>query len=46
MQDRDIAAALQRREMLLSIMLELRLRQRAEQVYSATERALYETPNQ
>jgi hypothetical protein len=46
MQDRDIAAALQRREMLLSIMLELRLRQRAEQVYNATEKALYETPNQ
>lgn len=46
MQDRDIAAALQRREMLLSIMLELRLREKAEQVYNATEAALYNTPNQ
>lgn len=44
MQDRDIGAALQRREMLLSIMLELRLRQQAEQVYNATERALYNSP--
>lgn len=42
MQDRDIAAALQRREMLLSLMLELRLRQKAETVYSATEEALFD----
>lgn len=42
MQDRDIAAALQRREMLLSLMLELRLRQQAEVVYSATEESLFD----
>lgn len=42
MQDRDIAASLQRREMLLSIMLELRLRNQAQSVYSATERALFD----
>lgn len=40
MQDRDIHNALLRREMLLSIMLELRLRERADTVYNATERAL------
>lgn len=42
MQDRDIAASLQRREMLLSIMLELRLRNQAESVYTATEKALFD----
>ena len=42
MQDRDIAASLQRREMLLSLMLELRLRNQAESVYTATERALFD----
>lgn len=42
MQDRDIAAAMQRREMLLSLMLELRLRQQAEAVYSATEESLFD----
>jgi hypothetical protein len=42
MQDRDIASSLQRREMLLSMMLELRLRQQAEEVYSATEKALFD----
>jgi hypothetical protein len=42
MQDRDIAASLQRREMLLSIMLELRLRKQAESVYTATEKALFD----
>ena len=41
MQDRDIAASLQRREMLLSLMLELRLRQQAEEVYTDTEEALF-----
>lgn len=41
MQDRDIAAALQRREMLLSMMLELRLREQANDVYSATEQTLF-----
>lgn len=35
MQDRDIQAALQRREMLMSMMLELRLRERAEPAYTA-----------
>jgi hypothetical protein len=40
MQDRDIQAALHRREMLLSMMLELRLRVQAEGVYDATERAI------
>ena len=42
MQDRDIQAALQRREMLLSIMLELRLREQAENVYSAARGAMFE----
>lgn len=42
MQDRDIQTSLQRREMLMSMMLELRLRQRAEKVYNATEGALFE----
>lgn len=42
MQDRDIEAALKRREMLLSMMLELRLREQADKVYNATEKAMYE----
>lgn len=42
MQDRDIQAALHRREMLLSIMLEIRLRERAENVYSAARGAMFE----
>ncbi len=42
MQDRDIEAALKRREMLLSMMLELRLREQADKVYTATEKAMYE----
>ncbi len=42
MQDRDIAAAMQRREMLLSLMLEMRLRQQAEKVYTATEQSLFD----
>ena len=41
MQDRDIQAALQRREMLLSLMLELRVRERADRVYNDVERAIY-----
>lgn len=44
MQDRDIQASLQRREMLLSMMLELRLRTKAAAVYNATERAMYDAP--
>jgi hypothetical protein len=42
MQDRDIQDALQRREMLLSIMLEIRLREQAERVYSAARGAMFE----
>lgn len=42
MQDRDIQEALHRREMLLSVMLEIRLRQQADRVYSATERAMFD----
>lgn len=42
MQDRDIQEALQRREMLLSIMLEIRLRQQADKIYSTTERAMFD----
>jgi len=42
MQDRDIQASLHRREMLLSIMLELRLRQRAEAVYNAAETSMFD----
>ncbi len=41
MNDRDIHMALVRREMLLSMMLELRLRERAGLVYDATENALF-----
>lgn len=42
MQDRDIQSALQRREMLLSVMLELRLRSKAEDVYNAAQGAMSE----
>lgn len=42
MQDRDIATALQRREMLLSMILEIRLREQADKVYNATEKSMYE----
>lgn len=42
MQSRDIQASLLRREMLLSMLLELRLRGKAEKVYAATEGALFE----
>jgi len=41
MQDRDILAALQRREMLLSLMLEIRLRKQADDVYSATYESIF-----
>lgn len=41
MNDRDIHTAMLRREMLLSLMLELRLRERAETVYRDTENALF-----
>jgi hypothetical protein len=41
MQDRDIQAALQRREMLMSIMLELKLRDEGDAVYNATENSLF-----
>lgn len=41
MQERDIHDALLRREMLLSLMLELRLREQADKVYDATENALF-----
>lgn len=42
MQDRDIQDAFHRREMLLSMILELRLRERAEIVYSGTDGVLFE----
>jgi hypothetical protein len=42
MHDRDIHAAMLRREMLLSMILEMRLRQKAQEVYNETERALYQ----
>jgi hypothetical protein len=42
MQDRDIASAIQRREMLMSMMLELRLREKADQVYTAAEKATFD----
>ncbi len=42
MQDRDIESALKRREMLLSMMLEMRLREQADKVYNAAEKAMYE----
>jgi hypothetical protein len=41
MNDRDIQSAMHRREMLLSMMLELRLREQASDVYNATEKALF-----
>ncbi len=41
MQDRDIQLALQRREILLSLMLELRLRERADGVYTSTTQAIF-----
>jgi len=41
MHDRDIHAAMLRREMLLSMILELRLRDQAEDVYNETERTLF-----
>lgn len=41
MHDRDINASLLRREMLLSMLLELRVREKAEQVYSTTESAIF-----
>lgn len=41
MQDRDIHAALQRREMLFSMLLELQLRTRAEDVYDSLEKGLF-----
>ena len=44
MQDRDIQAALHRREVLLSILLELKLRERSEPVYDALERGIF-TPD-
>ena len=42
MQDRDIDAALKRREMLLSLILEMRLREQADKVYNAAEKAMIE----
>ncbi len=44
MQDRDIHAAYLRREMLLSMILEMRLRNNADSTYAATESALFSTP--
>lgn len=43
MNDRDIHAAMLRREMLLSMMLELKLREKADTIYSETQRALFRT---
>ena len=40
MQDRDIQSSLMRREMLMSMILEVRLREKAEDVYSETENDL------
>ncbi len=42
MQDRDINAALQRREMLMSMLLELRLRLRTSDVYNSTEETVFD----
>lgn len=42
MQDRDIHLSWQRREMLMSMMLELRLRKQADNVYDATQSVLFE----
>ncbi len=41
MQDRDIQSALQRREMLMSMLLEIRLRERAEPAYNAAIGAMF-----
>lgn len=41
MQDRDIQAALQRREMLMSMMLELKLRDESNEVYDTLEKGLF-----
>lgn len=41
MQDRDIHSALQRREMLLSMLLEIRLRNHAEDVYDSLEKGMF-----
>ena len=41
MQDRDIQAALQRREMLMSMMLELKLRKESDEVYDTLEKGLF-----
>lgn len=41
MNDRDIHGALLRREMLLSMMLELKLREKANRVYTDTENAIF-----
>lgn len=41
MQDRDIHSALQRREMLLSMLLEIRLRNTAEDAYDALEKGMF-----
>jgi len=41
MNDRDVHDAMLRREMLLSMVLELKLRERAESVYDDTEKALF-----
>jgi hypothetical protein len=43
MNDRDIHAAMLRREMLLSMMLELRLRERADVIYRDTNSAIYKS---
>ncbi len=40
MQDRDIAEAMHRREILLSLLLEMRLREKADSVYNAAEKTL------
>ncbi len=44
MQDRDIQASLQRREQLLSMILELRLRDQANKLYTATDESLFNAP--
>jgi hypothetical protein len=41
MQDRDIQAALQRREMLLSMLLELRIREKSDDVYDTLEKSMF-----
>ncbi|PZO88413.1 MAG: hypothetical protein DI626_01810 [Micavibrio aeruginosavorus] len=42
MQERDTQAALQRREMLMSMILEIRLREQADAVYDGARRAMFE----